>query len=238
MGPFRNWGIPLARHIAILQPPFDRMILDGVKQIESRVTVTPRPPFGVIQPGETIHIKRSSGPFVATAVASRVLTAELAGPRQVQALFKQYGKWIGVDGDYWRLKQRARYATLIWLRDVHPSSVTPRYRPVHMRAWYVLEDDAVRQDHDAFEVELTDGGVRLGYVIVRAVLDQLPKRGEVELLPPRGEPIRPRFDRRKRMLRGAALRDWMRSAKLHPGDRVEFAPVGPRRFAIRPLRIS
>lgn len=212
------------------------MILDGTKLIESRLTVTVREPFGQVTPGEVIHFKRSSGPFVATAVASRVLMAELSSERDVQALFKQYGKWIGVDNDYWKQKRRARYATLIWLRDVQPSNAAPRYRTLHMRAWYVLDDAAGPVDDGRFQVELTDGGARRGYAIVRSVMDRLPARGEVTLVPDGGDPFKPCFDRGKKMLRGAAMRDWLAAGSLGCGDRLEFQPLGRHRFAVRPIR--
>ncbi len=213
------------------------MILDGRKRIESRLTVTPCPPFGLIKPGDRVHIKRSAGPFVARAVVSRVLMAEVHSPAEIDQIAKRYNRWIGAPESYWTEKRNStRYVTLTWLRDVEPSTERPAYRTQHMKAWYVIDDEA-RVNDDVFEVELTGGALRSNYVIVRKMVDRLPARGGVTLVMPDGEVVEPRFDRNKKMLRWKGFGAWFNAQRLRAGDRVQFTPEGARSFRVRPIRM-
>jgi len=226
-------------HVAILASPYDQMIVDGKKRIESRLTVQDRPPFGCVTPGDVIYIKRSAGPFVARAKASRVLMADQLTPEAVDALAKRYNRWIRGNDEYWQAKRRTtRYATLIWLRDVQLTSVGPRYRVQHMRAWYVLEDDADPMlQRDVFEVAVTAGALRRDYVIVRDVAHRLLSRDELALQLD-GEPVTVRYDRNKQMLRGAAFGRWLQNQKLTAGDRLAFEPAGNGDFRVQPIRMK
>ena len=126
----------MARHVAVIQPPYDRMILDGRKRIESRLTKSPRPPYGRVTPGDTIHFKRSGGPFVAVACVRRVLTMEIESPSEIDRLAKRYNRWIGAPPTYWTDKRLGtRYVTLIWFDRVEPSTRRPDYTAQHMAAW-------------------------------------------------------------------------------------------------------
>jgi hypothetical protein len=235
----RCGSFALAVHVAILAPPYDQMVVDGRKRIESRLTSQCRPPFGQISPGDVVYIKRSGGPFVARGEASRVLMADRLTPDEVDQLARRYNKWIGGADDYWQAKRKStRYATLVWLRDVQPTTLGPRYRVQHMRAWYVLDDEADPMlASDVREVILTPGALRRDYVIVRDIADWLPNRTGLTLLLDE-QPVEVRYDSTKQMLRGAAFGRWMRQAGLQPGDRIAFESTGRGRLHARPIRMS
>lgn len=220
----------MAVHIAILAPPYDQMIVDGRKRIETRLTKGPRPPFGAVAPGDVIYIKRSGGPFVARAEAARVLMVDQLTPEAIDELAGQYNKWIGGNDDYWRAKRSCRYATLIWLRNIDLVSVGPRYRVQHMRAWYVLDDEAdPARATERFELPVTAGALRRDYLSVRLAADRLPSAERVTLRLD-GEAVKLRYDRAKQMIRGAALGRWMAEQKLTDGDRVALEPIGNGSF--------
>jgi len=206
------------------------MIVDGRKRIETRLTKGPRPPFGAVAPGDVIYIKRSAGPFVARAEAARVLMADRLTPEAIDELARQYNKWIGGNDDYWQAKRICRYATLIWLRNVELVSVGPRYRVQHMRAWYVLDDDAdPPRSSERIELPVTAGALRRDYLSVRAAADRLPDKDRLTLQLD-GEAVKLRYDRAKQMIRGAALGRWMAEQKLTEGDRVALDPSGNGSF--------
>lgn len=129
-------------HVAIVTPAYGRMILDSRKTVECRLTKTPLPPFGCITPGQRIFFKRSGGPFFASAVADRVWMTDSLTPRGVEELRNQHNAHIRGTADYFHQRAACRFATLVWLRDVRPCVLAPRYKPQNMRAWYTLDDAA------------------------------------------------------------------------------------------------
>ena len=153
-------------HVAILGRPYDRLLLEGAKRIESRFTKVDCPPFGCVKPGERIFFKRSGGSFFATAVVARVLMADRLTPRAVDELVEWYNEQIRGEEAYWKAKRGVvKYATLMWLREVEPTTLCPAYKPQNMRAWYVLDDEAdpLGKRGEAarpIEVELTAGCLR------------------------------------------------------------------------------
>jgi len=228
----------LAVHVAILASPYDQMVVDGRKRIESRLTKGPRPPFGAVTPGDVVYIKRSAGPFVARAEAARVLMADQLTPEAIDELVKRYNRWIGGNDDYWRAKRSCRYATLIWLRNIDLVSVGPRYRVQHMRAWYVLGDEAdPARASERFEVPVTAGALRRDYLSVRSAADRLPRTEKI-MLQMDGRSVPLRYDRVKQMIRGAALGRWMAEQQLNDGDRVALEPNGNGTFLASPIHMK
>lgn len=128
-------------HIAILKPSYIQAILSGAKTIESRLTKTAQPPYDKVKTGERLYLKASGGPFMATAIAGEVSSFEADSPCMVDRLYEQYGEQIRGDADYWQAKRDCRYITLIELTEVKPIEIGPPYKPAHMKAWYVLNED-------------------------------------------------------------------------------------------------
>lgn len=128
-------------HVAILKPGYIDAILDGRKTIESRLTRTKQTPYGQVVTGERVYLKASGGPFMATAIAGGVMNFEGLDPAGVKQLRTQYGGPICGDEAYWKAKRDSRSATLIELTEVRPISIGPPYKPAHMKAWYVLDED-------------------------------------------------------------------------------------------------
>jgi ASC-1-like (ASCH) protein len=116
-------------HVAILLKPYIRLILDGTKTVESRLTVTPRTPYQRIRPGDRIFFKASSGPFMAEAVADRVEFHENLTPQAVARLKRKHNAQVCGDEAYWQWKAHSRYATFIWLRDVKATDRGPAIPP-------------------------------------------------------------------------------------------------------------
>lgn len=243
----------MAVHVAIVSPPYDRFILEGRKRIESRFTRTDRPPFGCVRPGDRLCFKRSGSRFFADAEADRVLLADQLTPQRVDALVAQYNEWICGEAAYWEAKrEQVRYATLIWLRNVRPTDRGPRYKPVHMRAWYVLEDDALpeapsleQSREPRFEVTLTNAAIRQRSVRVARHLEHLPSaclggptRAEagapLQLTLADGPTVETDVDSRRRMIRWRGWGAWFEQCGLRGGDRLQFLELGPRHFLVRP----
>lgn len=127
-------------HVAILLPQYIRLVLNGVKTIESRLTLMPLAPFRSVTPGDRIYFKASGGPFMATAIADAVEYHSDLTPARVDALKRKYNASVCGDDAYWTKKRGSRYATFITLRDVQPigNADAPKIAPSRGLAWFTL----------------------------------------------------------------------------------------------------
>lgn len=250
----------MATHIAIVSRGYVEPILSGRKTVECRLTRTARAPFGRVAPGERIYLKQSSGPFFAEATVDAVYMADRLNAAAVDRLRAAHDEQIRGEAAFWRSRRRvARYATLIWLRDVRPIDRGPSYVRRHMVAWYVLDEDedgqadvngspSVEKPGQAvgFEVTLTAGAVRNGYVSVpldgridpacigggsrsqagEALRLELAHGPEVhsDIVAAAGQ-TRGRF-------RWRGWAGWFRQCRVREGDRLRFVPRGKRRFRV------
>lgn len=254
----------MAQHVMIVQKQYRLPILQGRKTIESRLTVTARPPFGCITPGERLLIKESGGPFFAVAEVAQVIMADALEPEQVDAWQRTYNHGICGDPDYWHQKRaRANYAVLIFMRHVRPWQYVLDYPAKHMCAWYVL-DDSVEPDppipdtaapirpplrQSSLVVPLTEGSLRQGYLCVRPVIDALPADAiggrtrnqagvPVELVFPDGRVIATDIVGLRGCFRARCWGGWFRSLGATARDRVRLTLCGPRRYEVTLQRES
>lgn len=131
------------KHVAVLRAAHLRDVLSGAKRIESRLARVRCAPFGRVAAGDVLHLKESSGPYRATARVERVRCLADLTPARVRDLAKRYNGLIQGPKAYWREKESARFATLIWLVDVAPTSNGPAIPPLCGRGWLCLDDRAL-----------------------------------------------------------------------------------------------
>jgi len=130
----------MRKHLAILKSQYLNAILDGQKTVEARLTKTKRQPFGQIDAGDLIYLKRSSGPVCATAKVAKLKSYENLTPPEINKLKKLYNNQIQGQQSYWQTKSNCRYALLIWLKDI--KKTTPvKISKKDQRAWIILTKD-------------------------------------------------------------------------------------------------
>lgn len=131
-----------AAHLAIVHRDFLRMILDGSKTAEARLSKTRRLPYRGLREGERIYFKPPGGAICAHATAERVHRFEIAGEADLRRIRGRFWAMLGgsVADDYWVAKANARYATIVELAGVTPVDAAPAwYRPARDRsAWRLL----------------------------------------------------------------------------------------------------
>jgi ASC-1-like (ASCH) protein len=130
----------LVCHVAILQPRYLKLILQGKKTLESRLTLKRLPPWNVAHAGQTIYFKQTSGPFRCKAVIQRVHSFDNLTPQLIQQIKARFNDGILGDDTYWSQKQRCRYATIIELSDVTLVTEGPAFPRSHGLAWFVVEE--------------------------------------------------------------------------------------------------
>lgn len=229
----------MAVHVAILKWPYIRLILDGQKTVESRFTKTARPPYRCVRPGETIYFKASSGPYMAKAVAGRVVSHDNLTPTKVNTLRKQYNRSIRGDDEFWRSKRTSRYATLIQIRDIERITTGPTLPPSHGLAWFVLDRAAPPK---SFHVMLTAGAIRNGYLRVPKTLYEFPPSVYGgKKVSQSGRPVTlimpDRIEVRTDICGGSMFRwrgwgGYYRDYQMSPGDAVRLVQLTPWRFRV------
>lgn len=130
----------MRKHLAIVKPGYLKALVDGQKTIEARLTKTRRQPFGQIDVGDFVYLKRASGPVCATAKVDAVEIYENLNCHEINKIKKLYNKQICGRQSYWQSKSDSRYALLVWLKDV--KKIAPvNINKKDQRAWVVLRKD-------------------------------------------------------------------------------------------------
>jgi hypothetical protein len=132
-------------HVAIVGGEVIDALLAGRKTIESRLATTRRVPFGRVRAGERVYFKARGGPYGCTAIVACVETREGLTPAGVERLRRESNARVCAPASYWRAKRRARYATLVTLRDVQRTEMGPVYAGLPglsvRSAWLTLADE-------------------------------------------------------------------------------------------------
>jgi ASC-1-like (ASCH) protein len=130
---------PFSLHLAVLLEPYLDFILTGKKTVESRFSLKRCPPYRRVSPGDVLLLKRASGPVLGISRVADVLFYELDRDR-LKSIRKTHADAIcPASGDFWREREGASFATLIWLEKVKaidPLSVKKRDR----RGWVILTE--------------------------------------------------------------------------------------------------
>lgn len=106
------------KHIAIFREPFYSFVINGKKTIESRWSNKKIAPFGKVNKGDELLIKKTGGKVAATAKVGRAEYFNLT-PQIAHHINKTYGKEICTNYfDDWEKYASKKYCTLIWLEDV------------------------------------------------------------------------------------------------------------------------
>jgi len=130
-------------HLAIIHRRFLRMILDGSKTAEARLSKTRRLPYKGLEQGQAIYLKPPGGVILGQAIAGAVHRFELASPSDVAGLKARFAGPLGgpdpASDEYWAGKADAVYATIIELVNVEQIAQPAWYQPQNNRsAWRLV----------------------------------------------------------------------------------------------------
>jgi len=126
-------------HVAILKRAYLELVLAGRKTVECRLARVACPPYGRAAAGEVVWLKESCGPVRGRAVVERVQFREGLTAEEVEAIEREYERFILGGEAFWREKQGSRYATLVWLKDVRSIPARWLKRRWGMQAWLILD---------------------------------------------------------------------------------------------------
>jgi hypothetical protein len=109
-------------HLAIFSEPFLSKVLSGEKTIESRFSRNRCAPYGEMDDGDIILVKKVAGPICGIVLARRTWCYDLA-TEPIERIRARFGAGICADDAFWTSRADALYATIIELDA--PTSIAP-----------------------------------------------------------------------------------------------------------------
>jgi predicted transcriptional regulator len=129
------------KHLAIFNPPFLDLILEGKKTIESRFSKVRCAPFGAVSEGDVVFMKESGGLVVGEFTIAQVITFSNLEKVSLKELAKKYSEELcsDIDKNFWKKRENARYATFL-----HVSKTVRYEKPFSFpkkdrRGWVIIK---------------------------------------------------------------------------------------------------
>ncbi len=132
----------MTKHLAILKQPYLDYILSGQKTIESRFSRLKSAPFGVIKAGDIVLLKESGGKVKGEFEVDKVLFFENMSIFDLCEIRKYENELCSyLEEDFWISRGAAKYASLIWVKNVKSYKVPYAYSKKDRRGWVVLKSN-------------------------------------------------------------------------------------------------
>lgn len=129
----------MKKHLAIFKGNGGELILNGQKTIESRFSRAKIAPFGQVFSRELVYIKPSGKEIIGQFRVKKVICFEGLTAGDVKDIREIYGKEIAMDEIYWKAKEAAKVATLIFIGESSRFLTAPLKIPKKdLRGWVVL----------------------------------------------------------------------------------------------------
>ncbi len=127
------------KHLAIFKGEGAEKILSGKKTVESRFSKRKDPPYGAISAGDLVYIKPSGKDIIGQFRVKKVIFFDGLEIADIGEIREKYGKELAIDESYWKGKEEARYATLIFIAASSRFLTSPVNIPKKdLRGWVVL----------------------------------------------------------------------------------------------------
>ena len=137
LGSYISQSAPFAIHLAIFVDPYLDLVLKGHKTIESRFSSRRVMPYGRVNSGDMVLLKKSGGDIVGLCLIAHAWYYHL-DIHSWQAIREDYAKALcAQDPAFWDKRKAASFATLMQLgevRRISPISIDKRDR----RGWVLL----------------------------------------------------------------------------------------------------
>lgn len=131
----------MTQHLVVFWKEQLEAVLGGTKVIDARFSTTRIAPYGAVRRGDELLIKEPGGTIVGRVDVDNVLYYEDLDGEALGKLRREYAEDLGVDEAFWEKRKRARYGTILFLKNprrfVAPIT-TPRKRD--RRPWVVLKN--------------------------------------------------------------------------------------------------
>lgn len=139
----RGHRIGQALHVAVFHEPFLSWVLEGRKRVESRFSQHQVAPFGNVEAGDAVLLKRVAGPLVGICHVNAAWSYHLDASSWASIRDRFAVLLCAEDDEFWSSRREARYATLISIE--HVRALPDIEYPKSDRRGWVVELDRVVQ---------------------------------------------------------------------------------------------
>jgi hypothetical protein len=100
-------------HLAIFSHGFIDKIFIGKKTIDARFSQIRCMPYGNIEKGDLVLMKKSGGPVIGYFVAGKIKFFEDLTKKRLNLIVKKYRNELALSNNFWDSKKESKYLTLI-----------------------------------------------------------------------------------------------------------------------------
>lgn len=130
------------KHLAIFNPPFLDLILEGRKTVEGRFSKVRCAPFGIVEEGDVVLMKESGGLVKGSFVVAKVESFENFSHEKLKELEARYSDSLcsSADPQYWQKRHESKYATLMHVAQTISFEQPFPFPKKDRRGWVVFKE--------------------------------------------------------------------------------------------------
>ncbi|MBM2820760.1 MAG: hypothetical protein HW405_520 [Candidatus Berkelbacteria bacterium] len=128
------------RHLAIFLKGTAEKILSGKKRVEVRLSLSKILPYLSVCKNDEIYLKNSGGKIIGKVTVDNCLYYENLSQAMVADLKNNYFQSATVSNEFWDAKKKAKFASIIFLKNPHKFLTPVVYKKHDRRAWIIIEN--------------------------------------------------------------------------------------------------
>lgn len=132
-------------HLAIFTPGYISQIFTGKKTIDGRFSKIQSAPFGNIEKGDLVLMKKSGGSIEGYFVAGEVNYYKELTPERLERIVKKYWDELALTEKFWQSKKDARFLTLIEIKRPTKFRIPVTVKKKSLSGWVVLGGESQKQ---------------------------------------------------------------------------------------------
>lgn len=100
-------------HLAIFSPGYIQKIFTGKKRLEGRFSKIRCEPFGIVDTGDLVLMKKSGGPIVGYFVVGDVEQYQNVSVKHLGEIVRVYWYDLALTKSFWEKKKGSKYLTIL-----------------------------------------------------------------------------------------------------------------------------
>lgn len=129
------------RHLAIFLRGVAEKILSGEKIVEVRLSQNRILPYNSVSKDDIIFLKNSGGKIIGRVVVDNCLYYDNINKVIFEKIKNQYQEAAKIDESFWTLRKKAKFATIIFLKNPKKFLTEVIYKKKDRRAWVIIEEE-------------------------------------------------------------------------------------------------